>query len=74
MIPVNVPVVSRADFVFDAAAPNGSLAPSEAARLDAWFRSLDLRYGDSVYVEGGPYSEAARSQIARDRRPATACW
>ena len=63
VIPVHVPVVSRADFVFDAAAPNGSLASSEAARLDSWFRSLNLRYGDSVYVEGGPYSEAARSQV-----------
>lgn len=62
--PVNVPVVSRADYVFDAAAPNGTLAPSEAARLDSWLRSLNLRYGDSVYVDGGPYSEAARAQVA----------
>ena len=38
--------------------------PSEAARLDGWFRSLDLRYGDSVYVDGGAYSEAARAQVA----------
>jgi len=64
MAAVHVPVVSRADYVFDAAAPGGTLAPSEAARLDAWFDSLDLRYGDSVYVDGGPYSEAARAQVA----------
>jgi pilus assembly protein CpaD len=62
--PVNVPVVSRSDFVFDADAPSGTLPPSEAARLDAWFRSLELRYGDSVYVDGGPYAEAARAQVA----------
>ena len=62
--PVNVPVVSRADYVFDAAAPSGTLPSSEAARLDAWFRSLELRYGDSVYVDGGPYAEAARAQVA----------
>lgn len=62
--PVNVPVVSRADFVFDAAAPNGTLAPAEAARLDGWFRGLQLRYGDNVYVDGAPYSEAARAQVA----------
>ena len=61
---VNAPVVSRADYVFDASAPDGNLAPSEAARLDSWFRSMDLRYGDSVYVDGGPYSDAARSQVA----------
>ena len=36
---VNVPVVTRADYALDAAAPDGSLSPSEAARLDAWFRS-----------------------------------
>jgi pilus assembly protein CpaD len=62
--PVNVPVVTRADYVFDAAAPNGTLPPAEAARLDGWLRSLELRYGDTVYVDGGPYSEAARAQVA----------
>ena len=61
---VNVPVVSRADYVFDAAAPSGTLDPSEAARLDNWLRTLGVRYGDSVYVDGGAYSEAARAQVA----------
>jgi pilus assembly protein CpaD len=61
--PVNVPVVSRSEFAFDAATPNGTLPPAEAARLDGWFSGLDLRYGDSVYVDG-PYSEAARAQVA----------
>lgn len=60
---VHVPVVTRADYVFDAAAPGGTLAPGEAERMDAWFRSLDARYGNSVYVDGfdaGP----ARAQVA----------
>lgn len=61
---VNVPVLSRSDFVFDAAAPGGALPPSEAARLDAWFSSLGLRYGDAIYVDGGSYSEGARAQVA----------
>jgi pilus assembly protein CpaD len=61
---VNVPVVTRADYVFDAAAPDGSLGPAEEARLDAWFRSLQLGYGDSIYVDG-PYMDAARSDVAR---------
>jgi pilus assembly protein CpaD len=60
--PVNVPVVSRSDFVFDAAAPDGTLSPSEAARLDGWFKGLDLRYGDVVYVDGS-YPEATRAQV-----------
>ena len=62
--PVNQPVLSRSDYVFDAAAPGGNLPPSEAARLDSWFSSLDLRYGDSIYVDAGPYSEAARAEVA----------
>jgi pilus assembly protein CpaD len=51
---VNVPVVTRQDFAFDAAAPDGQLADLDAAR----------RYGDSVYVEG-PYSSGARADVAR---------
>ena len=60
---VNVPVVVRSDYVFDAAAPDGSLAPYEAARLNAWFAGLDLGYGDTIYVDG-PFSEGARSDVA----------
>jgi pilus assembly protein CpaD len=61
---VNVPVVTRADYVFDAAAPGGSLATSEKARLDAWFRGLELGYGDSIYVDAA-YADAARYDVAR---------
>lgn len=58
----HVPVVSQTSYVFDAAAPGGTLASEEAARLDNWFQSLELGYGDSIYVEGadGP----ARGQVA----------
>ena len=61
---VNVPVVTRSDYAFDAAAPDGSLGPSEQARLDAWFRGLDLGYGDRIYVDGA-YGDAARGDVAR---------
>lgn len=61
--PVNVPVISRVDYAFDVAAPDGIVPPSERARLDAWFASLGLGYGDRVYVSG-PYAEAARSDVA----------
>lgn len=61
---VNVPVVTRSDFAIDLAAPDGNLGPAEAARLDAWFKSLGLSYGDLVYVDG-PYADAARFDIAR---------
>lgn len=60
---VNVPVVTTTEYVFDAAAPDGALAPGEAARLNGWFQGLALGYGDAIYVDG-PYSAAARDQIA----------
>jgi pilus assembly protein CpaD len=60
---VNVPVVTSADYVFDAAAPDGALAPGEAERLNGWFQGLGLGYGDSIYVDGG-FADAARGQVA----------
>ena len=60
---VNVPTFERADYAFDAAAPGGALAPGEAQRLDAWFRSMGLGYGDVVYVDGG-YADPARAEVA----------
>lgn len=61
---INVPVVVRNDLVLDVAAPDGMLSPSEAARLDGWFRGLDLGYGDALYVDG-LYAEGVRSDVAR---------
>jgi pilus assembly protein CpaD len=60
---VNVPVVTSADYVFDAAAPDDALAPGEADRLNGWFQGLRVGYGDSIYVDGG-YADAARGQVA----------
>ena len=61
---VNVPVVQRTDYAFDASAPGGSLAPGEAARLNAWFSGLRLGYGDSIYVDGG-YGDIAYADVAQ---------
>jgi pilus assembly protein CpaD len=58
----HVPVVNRVDYVFDAQAPGGSIQPSELARLDAWFRTMDMRYGDNVYV-GNSAGADARGQV-----------
>jgi pilus assembly protein CpaD len=59
---VHVPVVTSADYVFDAAAPDGTLAPGQADRLNGWFQGLGLGYGDSVYVDGS-YADVARNQV-----------
>ncbi len=61
---VNVPVVTRVDYALDVSAPDGSLSPSEAARLDGWFRSMVLGYGDMVYIDG-PTGYDAREDVAR---------
>lgn len=59
----NVPVVTSADYVFDAAAPGGALAPGEGERLDGWFQGLGLGYGDTIYVDGG-YAPVVSGQVA----------
>jgi pilus assembly protein CpaD len=61
--PVNVPVVTAADYVFDAAAPGGALAPGEAERVNGWFQGLGIGYGDTIYVDGD-YAGQARAQLA----------
>lgn len=61
---VRVPVVSRADYALDLSAPDGSLSSSEAARLDGWFGSMVLGYGDMVYVDGSMGYDA-RDDVAR---------
>lgn len=58
----NVPVVTTADYVFDAAAPGGALAQGESERLNGWFQGLGLGYGDTIYVDGP--APAARAQVA----------
>ena len=63
MAPVHVPGVSTTNYGFDVAAPDGALALGEAARLDSWFRALNVRYGDTVFVDGLD-GGAARAQVA----------
>jgi pilus assembly protein CpaD len=60
---VHVPVVTSADYAFDASAPGGVLAPGEPQRLDGWFQGLGLGYGDMIYVDAR-YGESARDQVA----------
>jgi pilus assembly protein CpaD len=60
---VHVPVVTSADYVFDASAPGGSLAIGEGDRLNSWFQGLGLGYGDTIYVDGGNAGPAS-AQVA----------
>ena len=62
--PLNVAVVTKQSYVFDASAPDGTLSGTEQARLNSWFAGLRLGYGDTIYVEG-PYADGARRDVAQ---------
>ena len=63
---VHQPVVSHAAYTYDVqAAPDGGLTASEARRLDDWFASIGLGYGDQVaIVTDAHYSPTLRDGIA----------
>ena len=61
---VHEPVMTRSAVAFDAGAQGGYLTPDEMARLDGWFRSMELGYGDTIHLDGG-YTQSAREQVAQ---------
>jgi pilus assembly protein CpaD len=61
----NQPVVERTDYVLDLPAHGGGLSAAERARLDDWFRSLGVGYGDRVFVDGASAAGAGRDDVAR---------
>jgi pilus assembly protein CpaD len=64
---VHQPVVQRTDYLLDVASSGNGLASPEAARLRAWFDSLDLGYGDRISIDPGSnyYDPAAHDDVAR---------
>lgn len=48
---VHQPIVTQQNFVFDANASDGSLSPTEAARVSGWLDAMNVRYGDRVAVD-----------------------
>jgi pilus assembly protein CpaD len=64
---VHQPVVSHSAYTFDVqAGSGGGLTPMEAIRLNDWFVTIGLGYGDAIAVvtEGSYYSPALRDDIA----------
>ncbi|MDP8994069.1 MAG: CpaD family pilus assembly protein [Pseudomonadota bacterium] len=61
---VNQPVVQRTDYVLDLATAPDGVPLSERERLDAWFRSLELGYGDRIAVDEA--SGYAQSEVRED--------
>ena len=63
---VHQPVVSYASYSYDVQAGGGRLSPTEAARLNDWFASINLSYGDQVAIvtDAGYYSPSLGEDIA----------
>ena len=61
---VHQPVVQRTDYVIDLATSGYGLAAGERERLEGWFRSIDLAYGDRVAVDDPSGSNAVRGDVA----------
>jgi prophage DNA circulation protein len=62
---VNQPVVQRTDYVIDLTTEGDGLSAAERSRLDAWFASLGLGYGDRLWVDEAYGPSPARSDVAR---------
>ena len=61
----NQPVVEHTNYVLDVGSGGGGLSNAEFARLSDWFQSLDLRYGDRIYVADPYGNPRARADIAK---------
>jgi pilus assembly protein CpaD len=60
---VHQPVVSRTDYVLDLSTGEEALAYGEANRLAAWFDTLELSYGDRIFLDGAGVG-GARDDVA----------
>lgn len=59
---VHQPVVQRTDYVFDVSTGGGEISSSEQTRLDSWFASINLRYGDTITIDQPEGYENARAR------------
>lgn len=60
---VHQPVVQRTDYVIDVNTAGYGLAQGERERLDGWFRSIDLAYGDRVAVDDPSGAGTAKADV-----------
>jgi pilus assembly protein CpaD len=64
---VHQPVVSHTAFIYDVqAGPDGGLPAAEARRLDDWFASIGLGYGDQVAIVADGYSNPTLNEGIAD--------
>ncbi len=56
---VHQPVVARTDFVFDLPSDGNMVLPQDVDRLDGWFESLRVGYGDQISVDANGAYDAS---------------
>ena len=61
---VNQPVVQRTNMTLDLLAGASGLAVPEQVRLNDWFETLDLGYGDRIAIDDPMASAAVREDVA----------
>lgn len=61
---VHQPVVERANYVLDLRTGAAGLDATEEARLNDWFDTLDLGYGDRVAIDTAVDNPAVREDVA----------
>lgn len=60
---VKQPVVERTNMVLDVNTTSAGLPISEQQRLNGWFETMDLRYGDRIAIENPSQNPAVTSAI-----------
>lgn len=62
---VHQPVVQRTDYVIDVAASGygSGLAAGERERLDGWFKSINLAFGDRVAIDDPTGAQSGRDDV-----------
>ena len=60
---VKQPVVERTNMVMDITTTTAGLAISEQQRLNGWFETMDLRYGDRIAIENPGQNPAVTGAI-----------
>ncbi|TAD72773.1 MAG: pilus assembly protein CpaD [Sphingomonadales bacterium] len=60
---VKQPVVERSNMVMDVTTTTAGLPISEQQRLNGWFETMDLRYGDRIAIENPGQNPAVTNAI-----------
>ncbi|MBC2670826.1 CpaD family pilus assembly protein [Novosphingobium piscinae] len=60
---INQPVVEKTNFVLDLNTGPGGLSLPEQRRLSGWFDTMDLKYGDKIYIDDPLASAGTRAAV-----------